>query len=389
MSQDFKKFLADQWDKWNVFEENSHTCSLDLTEGNPLKVFQSSRKKNPFLTVYFPDPKGDLELRIKIAKKYIDKGFSLDEEDVLITTGTSESLLFILKTICNPSDEVLIPAPGYPLFDFLLDQEKVNYKYYSYIENIISDKIKWSIDLSSLEAQISPNTKVMVLVNPNNPLGVLLSEIEKKQLESVLRFHQIILIVDEVFIDYSLTQINEKDISKNFFNLNYFLLNGASKSYGQPGLKIGWIVTLGQKEFKKSVNPILEIISDTFLNVSTPSQILFKSSLKKKNKNHEKISKRIQKNYKFIKNITRNSGYLKPIEIEYGWYLPLKIKLGISEPVLLNDLMQEKSLKVYAGSLFHFHDNKYMIVSLLVRQKVIKKAFKKINSYFSHFSKDI
>ncbi len=389
MSKDINKFLADRWEEWIRPDEISHSSSLDLTEGNPMKVFRSSRKKNPFFSVYSPEPKGDLDLRIQIAKKYIDKGFSLDQEDVLITTGTSESLSYILKTICNPSDEVLIPAPGYPLFEILLEQEGLNYKYYPYIENINFNKICWTIDLKRLEAQINPNTKAMILVNPNNPLGVLLSEIEKKQLESLLNFHSIILIVDEVFIDYSLTSKKQEKVPKNYFNINYFLMNGASKSYGLPGLKIGWILTLGQNEFKKSVNPILELISDTFLNVSTPAQILFKSILKKKNKNQTKILKRIQKNYKFIKYITRHSEYLQPIEIEYGWYLPLKIKLGISEEVLLNDLMQEKSLKVYAGSLFHFHENRYMIISLLVRQKVIKKAFKKINSYFSDFSKDI
>jgi aspartate/methionine/tyrosine aminotransferase len=241
------------------------------------------------------------------------------------------------------------------------------------------------MDFDSLKSKINDDTKAIILVNPNNPLGVILSENEKIEFENIIKNNKIILIIDEVFINYSIFKKNQNRSNENIFNVNYFLLNGASKSWGFPGLKVGWIIPIGEKEFLNTVKPILEIISDTYLSVSTPSQILFLEVLRNKKIIFKKILKRIRKNYKFILTFLSNSNYLIPVNIEYGWYLPIKIDLGISEDVLLSDLMQELSVKVYPGNLFLFRDKKYLVISLLVRPKIIKKAMKKIKKYFLEY----
>jgi len=380
MSQNNKIPISDRWS--NLETKESFNSELDLTQGNPTKVIQYKKNISKYLSTYNPNPKGDKLVLKKISNYYFKKKYNIDPDDIFLTTGTSESISYIIKTICNPKDEILLPSPGYPLFEFILDQENIKYNYYEYIETRTDNTIKWSIDIASIKTKINEKTKAIILVNPNNPLGVVLSENEKIEFENIIKKNNIILIVDEVFISYSIYKKNQNRSNENIFNLNYFLLNGASKSWGFPGLKVGWIIPIGDKEFKKKVKPILEIISDTYLSVSTPSQILFLEVLKNENIIFKKILKRIKKNYKYIRKLLSNSNYLIPVKIEYGWYLPIKIDLGISEEVLLKDLMQEVSVKVYPGNLFHFNNKKYLIISLLLGPKIIKKAMKKIKKYF-------
>ena len=380
MSQNNKNIISNRWANFETKEFSSR--AFNLTEGNPTKVFQYKNISSKYLSIYSPNPQGDKVLRKKISELYLENKYNIHLEDIFLTTGTSESISYIIKTLCNSKDEILLPSPGYPLFEFILDQENIKYNYYEYKETRINNTINWSIDFDSLKSKINDYTKAIILVNPNNPLGVILSEKEKIEFENIIKNNKIILIIDEVFINYSIYKKNRNRRSENIFSVNYFLLNGASKSWGFPGLKVGWIIPIGDKEFLNKVKPILEIITDTYLSVSTPSQILFLEVLKNENIIFKKILKRIRKNYKYIGKLLFNSNYLIPVKIEYGWYLPIKINLGISEEVLLKDLMQEVSVKVYPGNLFHFNNKKYLIISLLVRPKILKKAMKKIKKYF-------
>jgi alanine-synthesizing transaminase len=383
MSQNKKIPISERWS--NLETKQSFNSEFDLTQGNPTKVFQYKKNISKYLSTYNPNPKGDRLVRKKISEYYYQNNLNIETDDIFLTTGTSESISYIVKTLCNPKDEILLPSPGYPLFEFILDQESIKYNYYEYKETRFSNSIEWSLDIENLKLKINENTKAIILVNPNNPLGVVLSENEKREFENLINENDIFLIVDEVFIRYSIYKKKNKIRKENKFNVNYFLLNGASKSWGLPGLKLGWIIPKGDKDFLNTVKPILEIISDTYLSVSTPSQILFLEVLKNKNIMFKKILKRIRKNYNFIVTFLSNSKYIIPIKIEYGWYLPIKIELGISEDVLLNDLMQEISVKVYPGNLFHFINKKYLVISLLVRPKILKKAIKKINNYFLEY----
>jgi alanine-synthesizing transaminase len=383
MSQNNKIPISDRWS--NLETKVSFSSEFDLTQGNPTKVFQYNNVISKYLSTYNPDPKGNKKVRKKISNYYFKKKYNIYPDDIFLTTGTSESISYIIKTLCNPKDEILLPSPGYPLFELILEQENIKYNYYEYLETRTDNIIKWNLDFTSLKSKINERTKAIILVNPNNPLGIILSENEKIEFENIIKNNNIFLIVDEVFINYSIHKKNRNRNIENIFDVNYFLLNGISKSWGLPGLKLGWIIPIGDNEFLNKVKPILEIISDTYLSVSTPSQILFLQVLKKKNLIFKKILNRIRKNYKYIIRLLRSSNYLYPIQIEYGWYLPIKIDLGISEDALLNNLMQELSIKVYPGNLFHFKDKKYLIISLLVRPQILKKVMIKINKYFTEY----
>jgi aspartate/methionine/tyrosine aminotransferase len=167
MSQKNKIPISDRWS--NIEAEEFSSSALDLTLGNPTKVFQYKKNISKYLSTYNSNPKGDKLVRKKISNYYFIKKYNIDPDDIFLTTGTSESISYIIKTICNPKDEILLPSPGYPLFELILEQENIKYNYYEYIETRTNSTIKWSLDFTSLKTKINEkpkknrNSKMLIL----------------------------------------------------------------------------------------------------------------------------------------------------------------------------------------------------------------------------------
>ena len=369
--------------EFNTSEVRNQKVNIDLTEGNPTKFVLSKTKNikfklNKFYS-YSPDPHGQANVRQKIKKYYKSKNRKINIEDLFLTTGTSESISYILKIFCNPNDTILIPSPGYPIFEYLSDFENLNFKYYKLIYN---NEGEWKIDFDFLNSLLSDKVKILILVNPNNPTGSVLNKDQLNELEKFLLKNNILLLIDEVFIDYNHVPI------KNFifnFNIPCIYLNGISKSFGLPGIKLGWILINGSLDFKEKIKPYFEIICDTYLSVSTPSQVLANSIFKNESRRQKKIKNIIIKNYNEIKKIVSSNSFLIPYKIDFGWYLPLRVETSISIDTFTEYLFQEMNVKVYSGKLFHFQEDKIIVICLLTNKKNIQEGFKRINKFISSF----
>ena len=148
---------------------------------------------------YDPQPKGLASAREAVAAYYREQHdeSEIDPESLILTTSTSEGYSYVFRLLCNPDDEVLVPKPSYPLFEFLADLQDVNLTPYP----LLYDH-GWQIDFPSLSRAVSPRTRAVVVVHPNNPTGSYVSPDERTQLNSFCREHGLALIVDEVFLDY-------------------------------------------------------------------------------------------------------------------------------------------------------------------------------------------
>src|SRR2546423_1603244 len=175
---------------------------IDLTISNPTRTeieYDESAilnaLSNPRSLDYDPQPKGLLSAREAVSQYYAP---TIDAECLILTTSTSEGYSFIFRLLCNPGDEILVPKPSYPLFDFLAELQDVSLVPYS----LIYDH-GWQIDFHSLETALTPNSRAVVLVHPNNPTGSYISALERQHLNQLCRRHKLALIVDEVFLDYA------------------------------------------------------------------------------------------------------------------------------------------------------------------------------------------
>src|SRR5205823_10000328 len=179
---------------------------LDLTVSNPTRVGLAydaetilKSLSNPAVLNYDPQPRGLRNAREAVVAYYSKEHASgVSPESIILTTSTSEGYSYVFRLLCNPEDEVLVPKPSYPLFDFLADLHDVKLVPYP----LIYDH-GWQIDLPTLEMAITPRTRAVVLVHPNNPTGSYVSEEERARLNQLCREHNLALIVDEVFLDYA------------------------------------------------------------------------------------------------------------------------------------------------------------------------------------------
>src|SRR5207302_1497993 len=181
---------------------------LDLTVSNPTECgFEYdgsailSALSNPAVLSYEPNPRGLEPARRAVAGYYADRGENVAVEDMILTTSTSEAYSYIFRTLCDPGDEVLIPSPSYPLFDFLADIQDVSLVRYP----LLYDH-GWQIDFHALEQAITPRTRGVIVVHPNNPTGHFTKPAEKAKLNAVCAAREMAIIADEVFLDFTLEE---------------------------------------------------------------------------------------------------------------------------------------------------------------------------------------
>ena len=210
---------------------------------------------------YDPQSKGLRQAREAVAGYYRELGdpggrdvasnvstnrVEVDPERIVLTTSTSEGYSFVFRLLCNAGDELLVPKPSYPLFEFLADLQDVRLVPYP----LIYDH-GWQMDFPSLEKAMTARTRGVVVVHPNNPTGSYVQAGEVGMLNSFCRQHRLAVIVDEVFLDYRLGETAHASFAGNQDVLT-FTLNGLSKVAALPQMKVAWVVTSGPKELETS-----------------------------------------------------------------------------------------------------------------------------------------
>src|SRR5262249_22035028 len=154
---------------------------------------------------------------------------------LILTVSTSEAYSFAFRLLCNPGEEVLIPTPSYPLFEFLAQLQDVQLRPFE----LVYDH-GWQIDFDSLRHAISRKTRAVILVNLNNPTGSYVKESEKEILNRIASEHELALMVDEVFLDYALDGNKHRSFAFNR-DVVTLTMSGLSKIAALPQMKFAWI----------------------------------------------------------------------------------------------------------------------------------------------------
>ncbi len=219
------------------------------------------------LREYHPEAKGSLDARHAISAHYATHGLTPDPESIVITASTSESYSIIFAALCTAGDEILIPTPGYPLFEYLIEYAGLSATSYR-----LNEADEWQPDPDEIESLITADTRLLVLISPNNPTGSVVDQERIARIARVCASHGIAVICDEVFSEFvydgSLPRPAEHP------DLLCFTLNGASKMFASPDLKIAWIAVTGPKEAVEKAVDAIETVNDVFLNCGAFPQSL-------------------------------------------------------------------------------------------------------------------
>jgi alanine-synthesizing transaminase len=366
---------------------------LDLTASNPTRVeleFDSAvilkALASPRALDYDPQAKGLLASREAACGYYRDEhGADLDPERVVLTTSTSEGYSFLFRLLCNAGDELLVPKPSYPLFEFLADLHDVKLVPYP----LIYDH-GWQMDFHSLEKAVAERTRGVVVVHPNNPTGSYVHASELEELNAVCREHGLALIVDEVFLDYGIADETRAAVPTYSFVGNgevlTFTLSGLSKISALPQMKVAWIVTSGPSEQVAEAMARLEVIADTYLSMNAPIQWAVPLLLEQRRNVQEQLLARVQKN---LAELDRQLARQKPCQrlcLEGGWYAVLRVPVTRSDEELAIALVREQGVMVHPGHFYDFPRDGYLVVSLICREEEFSEGIARVLSAISRSS---
>jgi aspartate/methionine/tyrosine aminotransferase len=301
----------------------------------------------------------------------------LDPEQLLLTTSTSEAYSFAFRLLCDPEDEVLIPTPSYPLFEYLAQIQDVHLVPYE----LVYDH-GWQIDVHSLEKAITARTRAIILVNPNNPTGSYVREGEREQLSCFCREHSLALIVDEVFFDFNLSEEKFTSVAANRDVLT-FTLSGLSKVAGLPQMKVAWIATTGPRELTEPALERLEVIADTYLSMNAPVQHAIPELLGSRRDFQKQLMTRLRTNLTELDSQLSNQKLVTRLDAQGGWYATLRVPVTRTDEELAIALLRETEVLVHPGHFFDFASDGYLILSLMTPEAAFAEGVARVLRFIS------
>ena len=420
---------------------------LDLTISNPTRVGLEYDSRailaalaSPRALDYDPQAKGMLCAREAVAGYYrSDHGVcDLDPERIVLTTSTSEGYSFVFRLLCNAGDQLLVPEPSYPLFEFLADLQDVKLVPYA----LIYDH-GWQMDFPSLEKAVTARTRGVVAVHPNNPTGSYVKAGEAESLNAFCRAHRLALIVDEVFFDYQVyggadalvrpversstaallpglakaarpfdglragsrarqgqdsCQGTPSGVPKAVENQSAFrrwssfagnrdvltfTLSGLSKISALPQMKVAWVVTSGPGAEVAAALVRLEVIADTYLSMNAPVQWAVPVLLEQRRSVQRQLLERVQRNLVELDRQLAAQKACQGLEVEGGWYAVLRVPVTRSDEDLAIELVREKQVLVHPGHFYDFPSDGYLVVSLITPEREFGEGIGRVLEHLS------
>jgi alanine-synthesizing transaminase len=361
---------------------------LDLTASNPTACgFAYPEREildalaDPRGLVYRPESKGLLEAREAVVEYYAGRlGFfgsasRIDPERILLASGTSEAYTHIFRLLCESGDEILVPAPSYPLFEFLADLADIHLVAYP----LLYDH-GWQIDFASLRAALTPRSRAVLVVHPNNPTGSFVKPQEAAELSEICAAREMAIVADEVFLDYAGGTTPAHTFAHSDTALT-FTLSGLSKISLLPQMKLAWTVVSGPDAVVHTALDRLEIIADTYLSPSTPVQLALPQLLSLRHTLQTQLQQRISANQSLLDGLLRESKSLARLDREGGWYAILRVPVMGTDDDLTVALLERFSVLVHPGHFFNFSREGFLVLSLITRQDTFKEGGLRLLSF--------
>jgi alanine-synthesizing transaminase len=357
---------------------------IDLMQSNPTQCgfdFDSQKilaaLNNPASLHYDPDPQGLPQAREAVAAYYRARNCQISIDDIFLTTSTSEAYSFLSRMLCNPGDELLIPQPGYPLFNFLAEIQDVSLVRYPLVYDY-----GWQIDFHSLQQAITPRTRGIIVVHPNNPTGHFCKPGEIDRLNQICSERQIAIISDEVFLDFSLAPDAPPTFASNNEVLT-FTMSGLSKISGLPQMKVAWLTVAGPTALKQQAIARLEMIADTYLSMNAPIQLALPVLLDQRHPFRQQWLMRVQKNLAHLDKLLASQKLCTRFKMEGGWYAVIKSPSTEGDDELALELLTTHGVYVHPGHFYDFPADGYWVVSLITPEREFAEGIDALLAMFA------
>ncbi len=371
---------------WNL-AENELTAAIrarraagqslfDLTVSNPTRcgfAYDDAALLAPLSNIaalhYEPEPLGMITAREAVACYYSDAGSSIPLDRLCLTTSTSEAYSFLFRLLCSSGDEVLVARPSYPLFDYIAQLDDVRLREYPLLYDPNADipsGYGWAIDLHALEAAITPSTRAVILVHPNNPTGNFVYPSEREVLEAICVQHGLALIVDEVFLDYQLGEA-QRSFTTGDSQCLTFVLSGISKVCGLPQMKASWIAACGPQSLVGEAMQRMEIIADTFLSMNAPVQFALPTWLAMRHTFQQQVRDRMASNLALLDARLRSTSAQR-LALQGGWTAVLRVPRSV-DGKQFSEAALDRGVLVQPGEFYGLDEGR-AVISLLTPPEI-------------------
>jgi aspartate/methionine/tyrosine aminotransferase len=370
---------------------SSGRALLDLTASNPTAVklhYEDERilraLQHPRALEYEPASKGIHAAREAVADYYAAWGVALSTERIILTVSTSEAYSYCFRLLCDPGDEVLVPQPSYPLFEFLADIQDVKLVPYE----LVYDH-GWQIEFESLRRAITPRSRAIMVVHPNNPTGHFTRHWELERLNALCREHELALVADEVFLDYGINTGLDDGIDSAIASeppLSFaandaaltFTLSGLSKICALPQIKVAWIAASGPPELVHAALERLDVIADTYLSPNAPVQWAVAELLATREAIQRQLRQRVQRNLRELDAQLAKAKMTTRLEFDAGWYAVLRTPSTRSDEETAIALLEQESVLIHPGHFFDFPGTGYLVASLIAPEEDFREGIARV-----------
>ncbi len=331
---------------------------------------------------YEPDPRGLLPAREALTA-FLGLRFPGHDpapDRIFLAASTSEAYSWLFKLLAEPGDAILVPKPGYPLFDYLAGLEALEPRRYGLA---YAHPHGWRIDLDSLAAGLEGGrARAIVLINPNNPTGSFIAAEERRAILELAGRHGAALIVDEVFFGFPL-ESRERSTFLGEEGVLTFVLDGLSKLLCLPQMKLGWIAISGPRAEVEEATGRLEIVADTYLSAGTPVMRALPAWLGAVPALQTRVGERLAANLSSLRSILEGpTSPHRVLRCEGGWTALVEAPRVASEDELALGLMHDEGLIVHPGYYFDMEREAFFALSLILEPAAFTHAARRYAAWF-------
>ena len=307
-------------------------------------------------------------------------------DDIYTGNGVSELITMSMQGLLNPGDEILVPMPDYPLWT-----ASVTLAGGTAVHYLCDEQADWYPDIDDMRSKITPNTKGIVVINPNNPTGALYPKAVLEEIVQLARENDLILFADEIYDRLVMDGEEHVALASLAPDLMTISFNGLSKSHRVAGYRIGWMCLCGDKSNAKGYIEGLNLLSSMRLCSNVPAQSIVQTSLGGTQSSDELLlpGGRIYEQREFIYNALKDIPGVSVVKPKAAFYIFPKLdfeKFHITDDEQFAlDLLRRKKILITCGTGFNWKDPDHFRIVYLPNLEILKKATTELADFLSTY----
>jgi alanine-synthesizing transaminase len=298
-------------------------------------------------------------------------------QDVFVTTGASEGVDVCLTALLNPGENVLTPAPDYPLYSAVLCKTGAELNTY-----FLNEEDGWQPDLDDLKKKINARTRGIVLINPNNPTGAICTRKMLEQIAELARRHNLLIIADEIYDRLILDGSELISIAEVAPDVPIVTLGGLSKNYLAPGWRVGWGIVSGEAAAVKPYTEGVHKLLRARLSANHPEQYAIAVALRGSQDHLIEVNRKLSERRDITVQACNSIPHMSCVPPRGAFYAFPKIEVPETDEVFVKELLVQKHILVVHGSGFgQKPGTKHFRIVFLPQQETLKKAYAEIGDF--------